>query len=297
MSHAPLRTAWTDALRRGVTPDPAALRAHLQAVHHDHPGFTEECAGDCRDALGRTSYEWLAEAADASRCGVLLDVACGSGRLLELCTAKLPAETRLIGIDMSADELALARARFPTGRVELIEGQAQTLHMIAASSVDVVLCHWALTLMDPVAPVLAEIARVLATGGRFAAIVDGAMDAAPGYRDVHDLIYRHVRQVLPVYGTVDLGDPRIRGAEDLEMLVRDLVPNARVVVEPGVVSMSGPPPALAREAAGFFYAAFVLADEGREAMLDELTALLANAAVGGAATFAMPINRLVVDLP
>ena len=296
MTDAPLRTEWTEAMRRGVTPEPAALRAHLRAVHHDHPGFTEECAGDCRDSAGRTSYEWLVETVDTALRSTVLDLACGSGRLLALCADALPPETRLIGVDMSPDELALAARRLPPGRAELHEGQAQDLDCIASGSVDFALCHWALTLMDPVAPVLGELARVLAPDGRFAAIVDGAMATAPGYEAVHDVIYDHVQKVLPVYGTVDLGDPRIRSANDLEMLARDVFPMARIVIEPSVVSMSGPPAAVAREAAGFFYAAFVLSPEGRDAMLDDLTSLLARTAKGGTALFSMPINRLVVDL-
>ncbi len=189
MTNAPLRTEWTDALVRGVAPDSAALRAHLRAVHHDHAGFTDECAGDCRDAQGRTSYEWLAEAIDPTNCRALLDVACGSGPLLGLCADVLPATTRLIGVDISPDELALASRRLPPGRAELLEGQAQSLDGLADGSIDVALCHWALTLMDPIAPVLAEIDRVLAPGGRFAAIIDGPPDAAQGYAAVHDLIY------------------------------------------------------------------------------------------------------------
>ncbi|WP_371039531.1 class I SAM-dependent methyltransferase, partial [Rhodosalinus sp. FB01] len=105
----------------------------------------------------------------------------------QLCHATLPGALRLVGVDMSPDELALARARLPEGRARLIEAQAQRLDALADGAVDVALCHWALTLMDPVAPVLEEVARVLAPGGRFAALVDGPMEAAPGYADVHDL--------------------------------------------------------------------------------------------------------------
>ncbi len=297
MTDAPLRTDWTDRLARGTAPDPAALRAHLRTIHRDHAGFTESCALRCRDAAGRTSYARLAEAVEPDRHRVLLDVACGSGPLLELCHATLPPGMRLIGIDMSPEELALARARLPAGRADLVEAQAERLDFLSDGSVDVALCHWALTLMDPVAPVLAEIARVLAPGGRFAAIVDGPAAAAPGYGAVHDLIYRHVQAELPAYGTVDLGDPRVRSAGDLRALVHAAFPGARVRVETGVVTMSAPAEALAREAAGFFYAAFVLSPAARVRMLADLAALLSGIAPGSVPTFSMPINRLLVDLP
>lgn len=297
MTDTVLHTAWTDMLARGDRPDPAALQAHLRTIHHDHAGFTERCAMRCRDADGRTSYGWLAEAVTPDRHRTVLDVACGSGALLALCHATLPPATRLIGIDMSPDELALARARLPVGRARLAEAQAQRLDFLADGSVDVALCHWALTLMDPVAPVLAEIARVLAPGGRFAALVDGPSAAAPGYTAVHDLIYGHVQTYLPGYGTVDLGDRRVRSTADLVALAEAAFPGALVRVETGVVTMAGPADTLAAEAAGFFYAAFILSQRARARMLADLAALLTALAPDGTPTFAMPINRLVVDLP
>ena len=35
--------------------------------------------------------------------------------------------------------------------------------------------------MNPITPVLNEVRRVLSSGGKFAALVNGPMDAAPGY--------------------------------------------------------------------------------------------------------------------
>jgi len=297
MNDQAIQTQWTDSLERGARPDSTALRAHLRAVHRDHAGFTESCAMQCRDPAERTSYEWLAESVEASRHRVLLDLACGSGPLLQLCHETLPVELRLIGIDMSPDELALARDRLPPGRVELIEGQAQKLDFLEDQSVDVVLCHWALTLMDPIAPVLTEMARVVAPGGRFAAIVDGPMDAAPGYEAVHDLIYRHVQARLPDYGLLDLGDQRVRNAKSLVTLVEEVFPRSTVSAESGVVSMSGPARDVAEEASGFFYAAFVLSPLAREQMLKDLTSLLTERSTGQTATFNMPISRIVVDVP
>lgn len=290
------RSDWTDAVARGAVPDPAALQDHLRRVHRDHAGFTEGCAARCRDAHGRSSYEWLSEAVDPRAHGSVLDLACGSGPLLDICHRRFPAELTLVGVDMSPEELALARARLPESRARLIEARAQALGMLPDGSVDVGLCHWALTLMDPVTPVLAEMARIVSPTGRFAAIVDGPMDAAPGYEALHDLIYGYVQAELPEYGTTDLGDPRIREAGSLASLVGRAFPDASVTVEPNLVSMEGPADRIAEEAAGFFYAAFVLPEESRAAMLAELTALLAQSDTSGAGgRFVMPINRLVVQ--
>ena len=288
-----LDTAWTRALARGEAPDGDSLRDHLQAVHCAHAGFTEACASRCRDARGRSSYAWLAEIIEPPGHRDVLDLACGSGPLLALAHALHGNRIRLTGVDMNDEELALARKRLPDGALTLHCGLAQAMTFIPDSSQDAVLCHWALTLMDPVAPVLAEIHRVLRSGGTFAAIVDGEMDSAPGYRAVHDLIYGWVQRAFPAYGRFDLGDARVRSTQELSDLAASTFREAEVRIEPAVLHLQDEPLALAREAAGFFYAAFVLSPQDRDTMINELAAML-QAQDGEMPTFAMPINRLVV---
>jgi SAM-dependent methyltransferase len=288
-----LDTAWTRSLARGEAPDPASLRDHLLAVHGANAGFTEACASRCQDDRGRSSYAWLAEVIDPARHRDVLDLACGSGPLLELVHARHGDAVRLTGVDMSDAELALARARVPDADLALHRGLAQDMAVLPDASQDAVLCHWALTLMDPVAPVLREVRRVLRPVGTFAAIVDGEMDAAPGYRAVHDLIYGWVQHAYPAYGRFDLGDARVRDTEALAALAKEVFDGAHVRIDPGVLYLSDPPETLAREAAGFFYAAFVLSAEANAAMLADLAELLRSTG-GDRPTFAMPINRLVV---
>ncbi|MFO7858169.1 MAG: class I SAM-dependent methyltransferase [Ectothiorhodospiraceae bacterium] len=284
-------------MARGAEPDDVALRDHLRAVHQEYAGFTENCATNCRDEAGRTSYEWLAEAVDRDRHQILLDIACGSGPLLQLCHETMPADLRLIGIDMSPDELTLARERLPESRATLVEGEAQRLDCLPDNSVDIALCHWALTLMDPVTEVLTELARVISPGGRFAALVDGPMDAAPRYQAVHDLIYGYVQAEMPNYGAIELGDPRVRTGESLVTLIERVLPGAMARIETNVVRMSAPSKTLAKAASGFFYAAFVLSPTAREQMLSDLAGLLDDMPAGQTPTFEMPVNRLIVEFP
>ena len=160
------------------------------------------------------------------------------------------------------------------------------------------LCHWALTLTDPIAPVLDEVKRVLTSEGQFAALVDGPMNAAPGYTEVHDLIYRYVQEEIPNYGKIDLGDPRIRGSESLSNLAHKAFPEANVTIETNVVSMEGPVTQVAEIAAGFFYAAFILKPEKRKLMITSLSNLLAifkeSTDAERQGRFSMPISRLLV---
>lgn len=295
-----LRSAWTESLARGEHPDADALREHLRAVHRVNAGFTEVCASTCRDTAGRSSYEWLAEVVSGDGSEHVLDLACGSGPLLELLHARNP-NLRLTGVDMCPEELTLARHRLPDGAAEFLQTQAQDMAGVPDGSVDAVLCHWALTLMDPVEPVVDEVRRVLAPKGRFAALVDGPMDAAPGYRAVHDLIYGHVQKEFPQYGQVDLGDPRVRDSDGLIALVYAAFPDAEVTIQTDVVTLGGPREQVAQAAAGFFYAGFVLSPERRARMISDLETLLNTPAAasvpsgqGRGGYFAMPVNRLLV---
>ncbi len=293
-NHSALRTTWTDALENEDAPCGLSLREHLLEVHRLHPGFTEGCATRCKDAEGRTSYEWLCDIVDPTRHRRIMDLACGSGYLLALCRERFPLTEALVGVDMSAAELALAEERLGAKGVMLHEGLAQDLSFIQSGSTDAVLCHWALTLMDPVEPVLREIDRILSPGGVFAAIVDGDPAQAPGYAAINEVVFKHVRKELPTYGDQDLGDPRTRTPDTLAMLADSVFENAQVEIETSIFTLEGPAGSLAEKAVGFFYAAFVLQPSGRARLLAEVTSILEANARNGMAVFSLPVCRLCV---
>ena len=292
-----LNSIWTDSLARNLHPDSNALVDHLKIVHQEHTGFTEICASSCRDENGRNSYEWLAELVPNDESLSILDLACGSGPLLKILFDH-NKNLNLKGIDMCPEELKLAKSLLVNSGVNLIESKAQNLTAISDNSIDIVLCHWALTLMDPIAPVLNEVRRVLTSKGSFAALVDGPMNIAPGYKEVHDLIYSYVQEEIPSYGEIDLGDPRIRGSESLSDLANKTFPEANVTIETNVVSLVGPVTEVAEIAAGFFYAAFVLHPEKKKSMITSLSKILAISKESFGAEkqgrFSMPISRLLV---
>ena len=292
-----LSSIWTDSLAKNQQPGDKALLAHLRTVHQNNAGFTEKCASSCSDKAGRNSYEWLAEIVPDVDGIRVLDLACGSGPLLKILYDR-NKKFKLKGADISPEELELAKARLPKGSVDLFELKAQNLTAIDDNSIDVVLCHWALTLMNPITPVLNEIRRVLSSGGKFAALVNGPMDAAPGYNDVYNLIYKYVQAKLPRYGEIDLGDPRIRSTDSLKNLLSEAFPDANISIETSMVSMVGSVAEVAETTAGFFYASFILPPETRRILLSELSNLLVVSKQSGdqerQGRFSMPINRLVV---
>jgi len=296
-NHKGLNSIWTESLARNLHPDSNALVDHLKIVHQEYTGFTEMCASSCRDKNGRNSYEWLAELVPNDESLSVLDLACGSGPLLKILFDR-NKNLNLKGIDMCPEELALAKTRLVNSGTSLFESKAQNLSVIYDNSIDIVLCHWALTLMDPIAPVLDEVKRVLTSQGRFAALVDGPMNAAPGYKEVHDLIYSYVQEEIPNYGEIDLGDPRVRGSESLNSLVHKAFPKSNITIKTKVVSMEGPVTQIAEIAAGFFYAAFVLRPEKKKLMIKSLSNLLAifkeSTDSERQGRFSMPISRLLV---
>ena len=91
--------------------------------------------------------------------GVALDAACGTGRHTAYL-ASLGHE--VIGVDTSAEMLALARQRIPGGAFH--EADLHDLPL-ADDSVDVVVCALALSHVPDLAPPLAEFVRVLRPNG------------------------------------------------------------------------------------------------------------------------------------
>ena len=289
-----INSDWTRQIKIGEQPSSAALQAHLTAVHEINAGFTEVCAWNCRDSDGKNSYDLLADIVDQENHSNVLDLACGSGVLLDLCHKRFGTKVALSGADMSEAELQLARKRLAHTDIKLHKDMAQDLTFIADASVDVILCHWALTLMDPVAPVFANAKRILTKDGVFAAIIDGDAKTAPGYQEIHDIIYASTQSEYPDYEAIDLGDPRVRTAAALKELAAQSFIEADIEIMPIALSFHSSADVLAREAAGFFYASFVLSAAVHQKMLLDLESHFSTNQRNGASCFTLPVNLLII---
>ena len=287
-------SAWTRQIENGQQPSSADLQDHLAAVHDKNAGFTESVAWNCRDINGKNSYELLADLVDQKYHSNVLELACGSGVLLDLCNQRCDGKMTFSGIDISNAELKLARKRLAHTDIKLHQSTAQDLDFITDASIDVILCHWALTLMDPVVPVFTTIKRALKESGVFAAIIDGNAETAPGYLEIHDIIYQYAQRRYPDYGVIELGDPRVRTAEGLRKLVAKVFVDSDISITPVLLSLNAAPKMLAREAAGFFYASFVLSVAEHRQMLLELENHFSANMKNDDSCFLMPVNLLVV---
>lgn len=151
----------------------SASEQYLQNFHDRVAGATTSAFANLPAVTSAreyaSSYDVLASIVyESTSPKTVLDVACGDGHLLGLLAhSALPL--RLMGLDMSKGELDLARATLP-GDVSLFRARAQDMPF-DTGSVDIVVSHMALMLMDDIEGVLANIRRVLAPGGTLAAVV------------------------------------------------------------------------------------------------------------------------------
>lgn len=207
---------------RGETPTVADWERALQDAHARYPAMTPAVFGVHRTLDGRTSYEVLAETlmASAPPRPSVLDLACGNGHLLRYLGGRADAVT---GVDMSPAELALARREWAERpQTSFIEARAHDLPL-ADASVRFVLCHMALMLMVPLPPVLAEVGRVLSSGGIFAAVINAPTpDESSTYARARLVVRQFLRREFPLLpAKLPVGDERLNAALGIAELFAD----------------------------------------------------------------------------
>ncbi len=120
--------------------------------------------------------------ADLHEGETVLDLGSGAGADVLISARRVGATGKAIGLDMTDEMLALARANAAAGvdNAEFLKGYLEEIPLPEAS-VDVVISNCVINLAAEKRVVLAEAARVLRPGGRFAVsdvIADEGMDEA-----------------------------------------------------------------------------------------------------------------------
>jgi SAM-dependent methyltransferase len=276
------------------SPAPEDVLADLIEFHRDHPGITEASIGGATTRDGRSGYDVLADRVPIAARSVL-DLGCGNGPLIEALLRRRPTLERIVGVDACAPELERARRRLSDPRVELRAERGQALG-IESGSVDMVLSHHAFYLMDPVEPVVTEIARVLRPGGGFAFVTTSQTNARlEPYAELMDrfgaLTARDNRHFS------GWGDRRVWSREGLERLffetTRGLLPPLEV--EEFAIVFDEPETVLCDRLMRFFYSVELQRRETREELRAAWTEILERTrTLDGLAHFAFPLACVAV---
>ena len=290
-------STWIKKVNSGIYPSNNDLIEHLDIIHKCYAGFTEKVATSCRDSNGNNSYELLLNIIDKNKHknSDVLDIACGSGVLLKLLSIKnFTLQSKLTGVDISDSELQLAHNKLSHLDINLYKDKAQNLDFIENNSQDLIFCHWALTLMNPIIPVLKNVKRLLRNEGIFSAIIDGDINIAPGYSEVHDIIYKQTQKECSMYGSIEIGDSRVRSAKSLNQLIKEIFTDAEITISSNVLSMKETPIILAKEVSKFFYASLVLSKNSRKTLISDLEDYFFSKSIEGLSVFNLPVNQLII---
>jgi ubiquinone/menaquinone biosynthesis C-methylase UbiE len=142
----------------------------------------------------------------------ILDIACGTGIVARLASERLGDAGHVVGVDLSPDMLAVARALAPD--VDWREGNASALPLRDGEQFDVVVCQQGLQFFPDRPAAAAQMRRALAKGGRLAVATWRSDDEIPFLRELRCVAERHLGPIMdPRYG---FGD-----ADALEQLLRD----------------------------------------------------------------------------
>lgn len=192
----------------------------LVDFHDRHPGVTSSAFKSLSAVKAGvavvSSYQFLASIVPIADQSIsLLDLACGDGHLLAVIASSHPTSVELVGIDISVGELVAAEIRLGP-RASLVRARAQEIPL-GTGSMDFVLCHMALMLMDDLDSVVEQVRRVLKLRGVFSFVVG----AKPPSNIALDLYIARLRTARQVLGTAipTLGDRRLANPEHIQQLL------------------------------------------------------------------------------
>jgi ubiquinone/menaquinone biosynthesis C-methylase UbiE len=131
----------------------------------------------------------LVERAGVAQGDHVLDVACGTGVVARVASARVGGTGRVVGLDVNTGMLDVARAGFPG--IEWVEGSALALPF-DAGEFGIVVCQLGLQFFDDRLGALQEMHRALADAGRAAASVFTSIERNPAALALSDALDRHL---------------------------------------------------------------------------------------------------------
>jgi ubiquinone/menaquinone biosynthesis C-methylase UbiE len=124
----------------------------------------------------------------------VLDVACGTGIVARIARERVGPAGRVVGIDVNAAMLAVARSVAPD--VDWREGDAGSLPVGDSERFDVVVCQQGLQFFPDRVTALSEMRRVLVPGGRIGLSTWRSDEESTVLRELRRVAERHVGQIV-----------------------------------------------------------------------------------------------------
>ncbi len=173
----------------------------------------------------------------------VLDLGSGAGLDLLLASKKVGPAGRVIGVDMTDEMIARARANMDAAGVENVEIRKGIIEALPVEdgSVDWVISNCVINLSPEKAKVFGEIARVLRPGGRLSVSDIVARDLPDWARDDADLIGSCVGGAIPEEDYA--AGLRAAGLEDVDVVERLVYDQAQIAAFIGAVLEDGTAPA------------------------------------------------------
>jgi ubiquinone/menaquinone biosynthesis C-methylase UbiE len=120
----------------------------------------------------------------------LLDIACGTGIVARVARERLGDARQVVGVDVSADMLAVARAVAPD--IDWRQGSAADLPLREDEQFDVVVCQQGLQFFPDKHAAAVEMRRALKTAGRLAVLTWRPDSEVPFMRELRQTAERHL---------------------------------------------------------------------------------------------------------
>jgi SAM-dependent methyltransferase len=122
----------------------------------------------------------------------VLDAACGTGVVARLAAEQVGPDGQVVGLDLNPGMLAVA-SELPVTGAPVGWVRASAVRMpFPDRSFEVVCCQLGLQYFPDRTAALAEMARVLAPGGRLAVMVWRSIDHSPGFAALAEALDRHI---------------------------------------------------------------------------------------------------------
>ncbi len=122
----------------------------------------------------------------------VLDLACGTGLVAGYAAARAGVEGEVVGYDPTPGLLDAARAKsFPGAAITWIEGSGESMPF-RDGEFDIVLCHQGMQYVTNRESTMAEVRRVLKTGGLFHVGVWASAPRQPAFGFVEDALAKHI---------------------------------------------------------------------------------------------------------